>query len=351
MKKISIAFLSTLFLIVFVSGCKKDEHKNYSTLVKTSPTVKIEGVPSSIIVREDTADVIATISVSLSEPQIVDIHVPISQIDGDAEQDADYELSTTELVFPAYTTGPQTFTVTILDDDIPEADETFKLQIGNDKVANATITPVTMDVTITNATSMDLDMSFNWSKNYLLHYWTNYGDTTVNTKNATDVDFYVFDSLGSLGDGSGSDQGIYDAATGRVPEVLTLNDGNMADGDVFVLSANLYTNLFRVLGYGEALMPQGPFPITTQFSRKGVVSPAVSLVQPDADAFTTNTEDMQNDGATIFVDLFKVRKTANMYIIYKLDNSVFLNGRRAHTNGNGKVFHKNPTLPLIYRPK
>lgn len=339
----TLSYTTILTSVLLFNSCKKDEQRNYSTLVKSAASVQIVGVPSILVVREDTAGVIATISVSLSEPQIVDIHVPISQIAGDAEQDADYELSTNELVFPAYTTGPQTFTVTILDDDIVESDETFKLQVGNDKNTNATITPVTMDVTITNATSLDFDMSFSWSKNYVLHYWDVAGnDTTVNARNAIDLDFYVFDSLGSLG---GNDLGIYDAATAFHPEELVLTAPDQEG--VYVISVNLWTNVYRLLGYGALSVPQGPFPVTTTFSRKGALEP-IELVQDESLAFNTNTEDSENDGASNFQDLFRIEVKPDYFIITKLDGTLFTNGR---VKQPFYKYHKHESLPQIFKFK
>lgn len=336
MKKINIIILSVLSLGSLVTGCKPDEHKDFSTLVKnTASTVEIDGVPAAIVVNEDVNDVVATITVSLSEPQIVDVHVPITQIAGDAEDGADYELSTADLVFPAYTTGPQTFTLTILDDDIVEADETLKLQIGNELTSNVNITPVTMDVTITNSTDLDLNMSFAWSKTFVLHYWDFFDgipkDTTLNTTTSFaqlggypvfDIDIIVFDSLGSA---EGNDQGIYDAATGAHPERLTLTAPDQEG--VYVIGANMWVNIFRPLGYGTVSLPQGPIPITTTFNRKGVLDP-VTLVQSDADAFTTNTEDSYEDGASEYRDLFKVDVKPNMFIIYNIDGSEFATARK-----------------------
>lgn len=325
MKKINIFILTMVLVFSITTSCKKDDHKDFSTLVKSTTTeLQILGVPSALIVREDTADVIATITLSLSEPQIVDVHVPIKQISGDASQGDDYELSTSEIVFPAYTTGPQTFTVTILDDNIKESDETFTLQIGDDLTSNTIFTPKTMEVTITNATDLDLNMSFDWSKNYLLHYWTiTGGDTTINTANAVDLDIYVFDEFGSAG---GNDLGIYDAASPGFPERLTLA-ATVDNVGTYVLSANLYENLFRVIGYGELSLPQGGFPITTTFDRKGILNP-IKLVQEENDAFTTDTEDGANDGANEFRDLFKLEIQPGVFIISKIDGTLFANARK-----------------------
>lgn len=336
MKNIRILVLSMVSFCIMAISCKKDENQNFSTLVKSAAAVQFDGVPSSLIVREDTADVVATITVSLSEPQIVEVHVPITQISGDAELGSDYDLSTTELVFPPYTTGPQTFTVTILDDDIAEGDETFSLQIGEE--SNATITPAVMDVKIVNATNLDLNMTFDWTKNYLLHYASSTNeDTTVNALTLVDYDFFVFDSLGSLGDGSGNDMGYYDAAAqGRgSKEALTLTVP--ADTGVFVVSAYLYTNIFNLIGYGALLLPQGPLQVTTTFDRKGVLDP-VKLVQDKDLAYTTETPDAENDGIDNFNDLFKIVAKEDMFIIYRLDGSVFANARKAHhTSAN---YHK-----------
>lgn len=343
MKKYSF-LLSLLFVsIILMISCKKDDHTNYSTLVKKSPSVSIIGLPTSVVVREDTAGVVINVTVSLSEPQSVDIVIPISQIAGDAVEDEDFTLSAHSLTFLAYTNTPQTFQIEVLDDDEPESDETFKIQVGDDKVANASITPQTFDVTITNSTLLEFDMAFTWSRNYLLKYWDADGnDTLVNTNNAIDLDFYVFDSLGSLG---GNDLGYYDAASAATTERLTLTAPD--DTGIFIISVNLWTNVYRLLGYGALSVPQGPFPVTTTFSRKGVLSP-ITLVQDESLAFNTNTEDSENDGATNFQDLFKLEVKEDYFIVSNLDGSLFTNGRIRQPFYK---YHRHESLPQIYRFK
>ena len=344
MKKINIIILSVLSLGSLITGCKPDEHKDFSTLVKnTASTVEITGVPAAMVVNESVDDVVATITVSLSEPQIVDVHVPITQIGGDAEDGADFELSTTDLVFPAYTTGPQTFTLTILDDDIVEADETLQLQIGNELTSNVNITPAVMDVKITNATDLEFDMSFSWGRSYVLHYWDFTGsdpkDTTLSTSSPynpnapdfpsfisnfpiIDIDFYVFDSLGSA---VGNEVGYDDAKSASHPENYTFYAPD--DEGTYIVASAMYFNIFRLLGYGAVTEPQGPMPITTTFSRKGVLEP-ITLVQDDVSAYNSNTLDQENDGDGTFTDLFKVVVKPDMFIVYKLDGSTFATARK-----------------------
>ncbi len=344
MKKQSyILFILVALAVSSITSCKKNEHKDYSTLIKHSPTVNITGVPSAIVVREDTAGVIINLTVSLSEAQSVDVHIPITQIDGDATLGDDYKLSTEEIVFPAYNNTPQQLTVTILDDDLPESDETIKLQVGDDKVANAAITPAVMNVTITNSTLPDLDMSFNWAKQYIIHYWNFTGlpfkDTILNTGTPyngsapirfisnypiIDMDFYMFDSLGSAG---GNELGSTDAQSSGHPEHYTFTIPS--DTGTYVVAANLYYNIFRDLAIDTFLMDeaQGPFPITTTFYRHGVL-PEIELVQSDVDAFYPNSPDLAVDGADAsFKDLFKVIVKPNMYMIYKLNGSLFSDAR------------------------
>lgn len=342
MKKINIIILSALSLGFLVTGCKPDEHKDFSTLVKnTSTAVEIEGVPAAMIVNESVDDVVATITVSLSEPQIVDIHVPITQIAGDAEDGADYELSTSELVFPAYTTGPQSFTLTINDDDLVEADETLKLQIGNELTSNANITPAIMDVTITNAIDDELDLSFRWNRTYLLHYWDFTGsepkDTTLSAGTSynpsaeikfisnfpiVDLDFYIFDSLGSS---NGNEVGGFAAQSASHPEVYHFYTPD--DTGVYVVASAMYFNLFRVLGYGTVSLPQGNMPITISVGRKGVLEP-IEWVQDEDLAYNTNTLDFENDGDGSFQDLLKIVVKENMFIIYNIDGTEFATARK-----------------------
>ncbi len=347
------AFL--LLAIATTTGCKKDVFKDYSTLVKSSASVNILGVPSSIVVREDTIpdedgkSTIIAIQVSLSEGQISEVHLPIVQIAGDATPDEDYEITDennnpiSELVWEPYTTAPQTFLIRIIDDYIPEPSETFKLSIGDQTVANANITPVTMDVTITNATDVYLDMEFYWEKDYLLHYWSSVPgkeDTTINTKNAVDMDFYVFDTLGG-------DMGLYDAATGSHPERLSFSTNELPEG-VYFITASVYTNFYRLLGYGALSLSQGSFPVTSYIGRKGILD-FKELVQDDDLAFNTDTPDTENDGAFELQDLFKVEVSADKFVVYKLNGSEFATARKKHRSVNW--MKKIGTLPAIYRAK
>lgn len=356
MKKINYSLgVFIAFFLLIITGCKKDLFTDKSSLIKSPTSVNILGVPSSVIVREDTIpddnglSTVIAIQVSLSEPQITEVHIPIVQISGDATPDEDYVITDvdlnpiSELVWEPYTTSPQTFYLRIADDYTPEPTETFKLQVGDESVSNVNITPVSMDVTITNATDVYLDMEFYWEKDYLLHYWSSVPgkeDTTVNTKNAVDVDFFVFDTLGG-------DMGLYDAATGFYPERLSFSTAELPEGDYFI-TASVYTNFYRLLGYGAVSLSQGGFPITSYIGRKGILDP-VKLVQDDNLAFTTDTQDTENDGAFELQDLFKVRVGANNFVVYKLNGTEFATARKKHRTINS--MKKIGTLPAIYRSK
>lgn len=342
-----------VFLLLLPSSCKKDDHTDYSTLVKSNPQVRILGVPSSVIIREDTAGVILTVSVTLSEPQISEIHLPIKQIAGDAKPGLDYTLSANELVFEPYTTGPQVFKLEILDDDIVEGDELLKLQVGDETVANATIEPVTTDITITNATNLDLNLSFNWGRSYLLHYWnftgSDYKDTTLFTGTSynpdaiefisnypvVDLDFFVFDSLGSSG---GNELGTDQAKQSGHPERYTFSAPD--DTGVYVVASLMYYNIFRDLGYGTLSLTQGSFPIRTTIQRKGVLN-SVTMVQDSLTAYTTDTQDLAVDGEPSLKDLFKVEVKPNMFIVYNLDGTTFATARKKKF-----VPHSNKVIPL-----
>jgi len=97
---------------------------------------------------------------SISEVQLVDVKLYAFQADGDATLGDDFTLTQT-LIIPAGSTSA-TGSITIIQDEILEPTETAKIQIGDNKTANASQSTAFMDFTILNYSEGDLDIALSW---------------------------------------------------------------------------------------------------------------------------------------------------------------------------------------------
>lgn len=149
--------LITIFSF-FVVSCDEEDNTGYSTLTPTSPTITITpGFTSPVTLVEDNSKYEFT--VALSNAQLVDVHLAVAQVDGTASA-ADYELTST-IVIVAGTTSAKG-SIKILSDDVIEATETLKIQIGDVTTANAALTPIAVEFSIKNLTVNDLSIGLSW---------------------------------------------------------------------------------------------------------------------------------------------------------------------------------------------
>lgn len=150
-----------LLCVALATSCADDEDfTGYSTQTATSgATISVEGIDAGGYSLVET-DVTYTFPVKLSQPQITDVVLYVSQTDGDATEGSDFTY-TSNVIIPALSTEG-VLEVTILSDDILEGLETFTLQVGDDQTSNATVTPVEVKFEILNATGNDLGISMSW---------------------------------------------------------------------------------------------------------------------------------------------------------------------------------------------
>ncbi|MGQ8336043.1 hypothetical protein ACUNWD_05785 [Sunxiuqinia sp. A32] len=164
--KITHIFFSLAMLAAFslaVVSCDQEDYTGYSNLVPKSPSITITpDFTSPMTLTEDDSK--HTITITLSEPQIVDTKLYIKQIDGTASAD-DYKV-TPNVVLPAGSTTA-TAEIQILSDDLKEEAETLTLQVGDVTTANASLTPATINFTINNLESDDLVIGLSWDTNIL----------------------------------------------------------------------------------------------------------------------------------------------------------------------------------------
>jgi hypothetical protein len=216
----NIAVVLLAFLVF--TGCDDEDFTGNSSLTPTTgATISVSGLPSSApnFLEMDTT---FTFTVTLSEAQVVDVPVYISQSAGDASLGADFTIdnNNSRVVIPAFSTSG-TVTISVLGDTEPEGTETFTIQIGDERTDNATITPVEVTFTIGNVVSEDLSMNLEWATAAVFDASgaelgaTDVGDLTFNLLAAdtlySQADGASFESLGLSGS---APNGTYDIAVG-----------------------------------------------------------------------------------------------------------------------------------------
>ncbi len=165
MKKIiKYNLIALLAMVFFVYSCDDDDYTGYSDLTATSPTITVSGIAGGGYTLNESAETIYSFDVTLSEAQISDIALYVTQIDGNASAGTDYSIvnSNSRVYIPANTTTGQ-LQIQVLTDELIEGTETLTLQIGDERTTNASITPVTVDFTIENFTNADFSIEMAWS--------------------------------------------------------------------------------------------------------------------------------------------------------------------------------------------
>lgn len=154
----NICKIFLLLLVVGILSCDEEDFTGYSTLVPTSPTITVTpDFTSPVTLTEDGSKYAVT--VTLSEVQVVDVKLDISQVGGTASS-SDYSVPGSVTIGVGTTSA--SFDIEILMDDEVEDQETLTLQVGDAKTANASITPVTLDFVINNYTSDALSVDLSW---------------------------------------------------------------------------------------------------------------------------------------------------------------------------------------------
>jgi hypothetical protein len=146
--------IGSLFIASLAISCDdKDDATGYSTLEVTDGVTAsvslLQDLTSNQTVREADQNSYQY-AVILDNPQTVDIHIRVSQIDGNADSD-DISFDE-ELIIPAYSTSV-TGNIKIENDDEDEDDETVTLRIGGPTTSNANLTPVTVSFVINDCFS------------------------------------------------------------------------------------------------------------------------------------------------------------------------------------------------------
>jgi|APMed6443717190_1056831.scaffolds.fasta_scaffold39775_2 hypothetical protein len=217
-------------------------------------------------------------TISLDKPIDRSITFTLNQTGGTATEE-DYIAA--PAVLQPYTKSVEMLVITLTDYDT-DASETIVGEIGAYSIADkyllnpSTVNPTPVSLTITNFVADALDVQFSWDK------YINIGGSNYPTATNVDFDFYIADATGfDIADPWANDMGIYTAATGSHPEVMTLiASEDLPDGS-YILFADLYTNGFA--GYGT----NTTIPITAWFTRQGTTLVEFEVPQLEADAMSS----------------------------------------------------------------
>lgn len=167
MNKTFKKYIGLAILPLVALSCSDDDNTGYSNLEPTNPTVTVT-IPNPTISLTEK-DSTFEFTVTLSEPQIVDVVVYMNVVSGTATLGEDFTIDNAggRVLIPAYRTSAKG-SITVKGDIVVDEDvETVKIQFGDGRTANATITPVTVDFNITNVVENDLEMGMAWSATFV----------------------------------------------------------------------------------------------------------------------------------------------------------------------------------------
>jgi len=161
MKNKFLKIALVLSAIILTTACNEDDATGYSTNTPSSPSLSVtldfEGT-QTLIETEATYG----FTVSISEAQITNVNVNLSQTDGTATNGEDFDIPST-VTIPAGSTSVSDV-ITIHEDDLAEETETAVIQITNGTEANVSpINGATAEFSILNYTEGDLVIDLTWT--------------------------------------------------------------------------------------------------------------------------------------------------------------------------------------------
>ena len=275
------SYIAAFAIGAFMVSCDQEENTGLATLKPTSPTLTVTTDVSSKSLIEDNS--VYAFTATLSEVQLVDTKLYIDQVGGDATMGDDFEV-TSYIVIPAGSlTGKGS--IKILADDLIEATETVKIQIGDEQTANAKLTPATMDFTILNYTDGDLAIDLSWEIASI---------ATDNAGNEFDAD--EFADMRLLISTSPNNVDVVDEADGGSFESIVLSS-SLASGTYYVV-ADFYD--------ANSDIPRD-LNLNVEFNQSGVINHSTE--------YFSGAINTANVCANNFFVLTKIVKSLNSYTI------------------------------------
>lgn len=243
--------LSLIAVISFgVISCKNEDNTGFSTMKPASPTISIStDFTSPVTLTEDNSK--HKFTVTLSEPQIVEVKLVVKQIGGTATA-SDYVI-TESLVIPVGSTTASG-TIQILSDDLKEKTKTLIIQIGDETTSNAKLTPITVTFNINNLTSGDMIVDLSWATDALSAVGLNLTPDKV-----VDLRLLLVNSIGE----------IVDVADGAGFEKLTLSGADLPDGDY-----RIATDIFSTINVGDFNKPI-TLDLKLDFNQIGIINDTI----------------------------------------------------------------------------
>lgn len=149
-----------LLAMIFVVACSEDDFTGDSTMQASAPNLSVDlDFNNTETLVEDGSSY--NFTVSISEPQIVDVVVYLTQSGGDATEGADF-------TFPHSVTIPKgstsaSGTITILSDDLKEENESVQITIGTGNESNVSaVNSETVTFNIGNLEEDELMVNLSW---------------------------------------------------------------------------------------------------------------------------------------------------------------------------------------------
>ncbi len=315
----NILFSGLLASVILVTAsCNLSEQEPYTgaaTISASSPTVTIsaddfQNIPG--VEKNETY----TYTVTLSEPQIVDVKIQVFQSGGTATEGEDFDLGEHTLVIPAYELSTTGSIKTYADTD-PEDSETLQITIGDETTANVIYTPQVYDFVLDNFVSEVLDITFDFCVDVFsegdAYDWPTYGG---------DPDVFVADAEGyDPNDPWATFNGTDFAATGDCPEVLTMDKADWGDGS-YVLFYEMWANA------NSSFWDPQLVPIVATFTQAGLFKKTVVQDESQAiDVTLPGVDDADYEGTDIWGTIAMVTIAGDAYIISDYEGNEIVSGK------------------------
>lgn len=213
-----------LLAMIFVVACSEDDFTGDSTMQASAPNLTVDlDFNNTVTLVEDGSSY--NFTVSISEPQIADVVVYLTQTGGDATEGDDFTFPHTVTIPKGSTSASGT--ITILSDDLKEENESVEITIGTGMEANVSaVNSETVSFNIGNLEEGELLLNLSWDLE---------GDTTDNT--GTPIEATAFADLRFLLTPSltFSEEDIVAGADGAGFESFTIEE-DLPDGEYYIVA-------------------------------------------------------------------------------------------------------------------